>query len=544
MKKILKITGILVILLAGMATTFKPDNKKYFDIIKNIEIFTNVYKELNTHYVDELDPGKLMRTGIDAMVSSLDPFTNYISESQIESYRLSTEGRYKGIGAASKKIGDYATITELYKDQPADKAGLKVGDQIIAVDGKDTQGKTPAEVNDFMRGFPGTVMSLKIRRLGTAKDFNVNLTREEVNIPNVPYSSMVDEKTGYIALTTFTRDAGRNVAKALKNLKKENPDLSGIILDLRDNGGGLLSEAVNICNIFIPNNELVVTTRGKVKDWDRSFKTQGNPVDSEIPLAILINSKSASASEIVSGVIQDYDRGILLGQRSYGKGLVQNTKDVGYNSKVKLTTAKYYIPSQRCIQSVEYKDGEPVHIPDNKRAKFQTRNGRTVLDGGGVKPDILIDEATNNPTVKALIAQNMIFNFSTEVCLKIDSISSVKNYHFTDFDGFIGYLEAQNFKHLSESEKLLEKFAEKSAEDGLALDGDIQRIKDKIVNSKEVEIENYKEGIIDLIEKEIAGRFHYQKGKIQIKLRNDPEVREAISLLSDTARYNDLLEKK
>ena len=320
MNRFVKVSGLFIVLSFIIATTFRSDHGKYFEISKNIEIYTNLYKEINTYYVDDLDPGKLMRTGIDAMLESLDPYTNYISESDIEGYRYITEGKYNGIGAQSEIIGDFVTITELYKDQPADKAGLKVGDKLIAVDGKNAVKKTLDEINEILRGFPGSEVELTLRRPGQSDDFKVKLVRDEVNVPNVPYSGMISEEVGYVALTTFTRNAGKNVGSAFKKLKEENPNMKGVVLDLRSNGGGLLTEAVNVSNIFIPKGELVVTTKGKVKDWDRSFKTLNKSIDEEMPLVTLINSSSASASEIVSGVIQDLDRGVLMGQRSYGKG--------------------------------------------------------------------------------------------------------------------------------------------------------------------------------------------------------------------------------
>ncbi|MCB9054202.1 MAG: S41 family peptidase, partial [Lewinellaceae bacterium] len=450
MKRILKYAGIISLLFVGMAASFQPDNK-YFEILKNIEIFTNLYKEINTYYVDDVDPGHLMRIGIDAMVESLDPFTNYISESEIEGYRFMTEGKYNGIGAISQKMGEYVTITELYQGQAADKAGLRPGDQIIAVDGQDATGKDPDAINDILRGFPGTSVKLTIRRPGRDADFDIELVRGEVQVPNVPYHGIVADGIGYVALTTFTREAGTNVANAVKDLKDKNPGLKGIIFDLRGNGGGLLNEAVNICNVFIPRGELVVTTKGKVKEWDRAFSTMNQPIDLDIPLTVLINKNSASASEIVSGVIQDYDRGVLIGQRSYGKGLVQNTRDIGYNSKLKLTTAKYYIPSGRCIQSVEYEDGEPIHIPDDQRTPFKTRSGRTVLDGGGVKPDVMIDKFTDAAIVQGLLEQHLIFDYVTQFCLKHDSIPNVEEFYFQDFDGFVQFLEERQFDYDTES---------------------------------------------------------------------------------------------
>ncbi|MCB0572049.1 MAG: S41 family peptidase [Phaeodactylibacter sp.] len=540
MKRILKGLGIVAVLLVGMAVTVPPNNK-YFEIIKNLEIFSNLYKEINTYYVDDVDPGHLMRIGIDAMMESLDPFTNYISESEIEGYRFMTEGKYNGIGAVSKKMGRYVTITDLYEGQAADKAGLKPGDQIIAVDGQDAGDKDPDAINNILRGFPGTTVELDIRRPGRADDFKVTLVRTEVQVPNVPFYGMVGEDIGYIALTTFTRDAGANVANALKDLKSQNPALKGVIFDLRGNGGGLLNEAVNVSNVFIPRGELVVTTKGKVKDWDRSFSTMGQAVDTDIPLVVLINKNSASASEIVSGVIQDYDRGVLMGQRSYGKGLVQNTRDIGYNSKLKLTTAKYYIPSGRCIQSVEYKDGEPVHIPDEKRTPFKTHNGRTVLDGGGVKPDIMVDEFSSEPVVKSLLEQDLIFHYVTEYCLHHDSIASIEGFHFTDFDGFLSFLGQKQFDYDTESEKLLKQLQKKSSEEGYALEAQIGQLEASIESTKKDELVQNKTAIIDLIEKEIASRYFYQKGKIQMGLRNDAEIQQAKSLLNKSGDYENLL---
>ncbi|MCB0565998.1 MAG: S41 family peptidase [Phaeodactylibacter sp.] len=541
MKRILKYAGIISLLFIGMAASFQPDNK-YFEILKNIEIFTNLYKEVNTYYVDDVDPGHLMRIGIDAMVESLDPFTNYISESEIEGYRFMTEGKYNGIGAISQKMGDFVTITELYQGQAADKAGLRPGDQIIAVDGQDATGKDPDAINNILRGFPGTTVKLTIRRPGQDEDFDLDLVRGEVQVPNVPYHGVVADGIGYVALTTFTREAGTNVANAVRELKEQNPGLKGIIFDLRGNGGGLLNEAVNVCNVFIPRGELVVTTKGKVKDWDRAFSTMNQPVDLDIPLTVLINKNSASASEIVSGVIQDYDRGVLIGQRSYGKGLVQNTRDIGYNSKLKLTTAKYYIPSGRCIQSVEYKDGEPIHIPDDQRTPFKTRSGRTVLDGGGVKPDMMIEKFTDADIVKGLLEQHLIFDYVTQYCLKHDSIPGVKDFHFEDFAGFVQFLGNREFDYDTESEKLLKKLMEESTEEGYELTAQVEALENQIDAAKKDALMNNKAVITDLIEKEISSRYYYQEGKIKMGLRNDAEIEEAVKLLNDKQKYQSQLQ--
>lgn len=541
-KRILVITTLVSTFLLGTAFTVSTEKDKYFEIIKNIEIFTNLYKEVNTNYVDEIDPGQLMRTGLEAMVGSLDPFTNYISEADIEGYRVINEGRYHGIGTQNKKMGDYITITELYKDQPADQAGLKAGDQFISVDGQSAVGRSMEEMDEIMRGFPGTTMNLVIRRPGVAENLNIKLIRGDVEVPNVPFYGMLNEGVGYINLSIFSRNAGRNIMEAFQKLKQENAHLNGLILDLRGNGGGLLNEAINISNIFIPRDEVVVTTRGKVKDWDRSYKTVNQPIDTEIPLAILVDKGSASASEIVSGVMQDYDRGILIGQRTYGKGLVQNTMEIGYNARVKITTAKYYIPSERCIQSVEYKNGEPVAIADEKRARFKTRNGRTVLDGGGVKPDILLDPATEDGIIKALLTNNIIFDYVTEWAQKHPSIDSTDVFQFTDFANFEAYLNKVDFSYQSDAEKALAMLGEKATAEDLDLSADIVAIQKKFDSAQKAELNRYKNVLIRLIEKEIAGRYYYQRGKVQIGLRNDPEVKEAIRILNDKSAYRSILE--
>ncbi|TAK34036.1 MAG: S41 family peptidase [Saprospiraceae bacterium] len=537
----LKFLMLALVLLIGLATTFTTTTGNYFEIAKNIEIFTNLYKEINTYYVDETDPAKLMRTGVDAMLGSLDPYTNYISESQIEGYRYITEGRYNGIGADIRIMDNLPTIVAPYENAPAQKAGLKAGDQILEIDGKDAEGKTTNEVSAILQGYPGTEVNLTIRRPGESQKLKITLVRDEVNIPNVPYSGMVSEDVGYIALTTFTRDAGSNVGRALSDLKVEQPNLKGVILDLRGNGGGLLAEAVNVSNVFINKGELVVSTRGKVKDWDRSFKTLNMPVDIDVPLTVLINKNSASASEIVSGVIQDLDRGVLIGQQSYGKGLVQNTRDVGYNAKVKMTTAKYYIPSGRCIQSIEYHNGEPAHIPDSQRTPFKTRIGRTVLDGGGLKPDISLDPDGGSDILKTLEEKNIIFNYATQWALNNPPVQSATDFHFTKWDDFVQFLEKKNFDFNTESEALLKQLKEKSQDNGYITSEDIKTLETKIIEAKKSDLNKHKEAITDLIEKEIVSRYFYEKGRIKVGLRNDLEIKEAVKLLGDKARYGALL---
>nr|HPH20544.1 S41 family peptidase [Haliscomenobacter sp.] len=374
-------------------------------------------------------------------------------------------------------------------------------------------------------------------------DFKVKINREEMEMPNVPYSGLVEGDVAYVSLSTFSQDAGKNIGNAVRELRRENPNIKGIILDLRGNGGGLLIEAVNLCNVFIPKNEIVVTTRGKLKEQDRSFRTQASGIEEDLPLTVLIDKNSASASEIVSGTLQDYDRGVLIGQRSYGKGLVQNTVEVGYNSRLKLTTAKYYIPSGRCIQSVEYRNGEPVDIADTRRAAFKTRNGRPVLDGGGVAPDIKIEQASNIPVVKSLQDQDIIFRFVTEYCKGKDKMPEIKDLRFTDFDAFLSFVQKENFVFRTESEKLLEQFKQKVTDEGYNLSTAVGSLETALGAAQLELIRKHKDLISKLIEKDIAGRYYYANGRAQIGLLRDPEVQEAIKVIRNPAQYKSILKK-
>jgi len=544
MTRKLKIFLICATLISGIAS-ISVHNDKLFEISKNLEIFISVYKELNTNFVDELDPGTMMRTAIDAMTNSLDPYTNFVSESQVESYWINDDEKYQGIGARVGILEKKLKVLEPYEGGPAFNAGIKAGDEIIAVDAINIEGKKMDEINAILRGIPGTNLNLTILGNGKTIPEEKQLIRGEVNIPNVPYSGFVTDDVGYISLTVFTQNAGSNISKALKELKSKNPNMSGVILDLRQNGGGLLHEAVNICNIFIPAGEIVVTTKGKIKERDQTFKTQMPPVDLDIPLAVLIDKRSASASEIVSGVIQDLDRGILIGQRSFGKGLVQNTKELPYNARMKLTTSKYYIPSGRCIQGVEYENGEPKDIPDNQRSKFKTKNGRTVLDGGGVAPDVKLPGKTIYPVTQALIDQFIIFDYVNKYCKTRDSIASVGFFKFNEFQDFTDFIKKRGFQYELESEKNLKKIKDdtylSASKDIIS---EIQKLQNKITESKNDDLQRAKEQIIDEIEKEIITRYYFQKGKVEQSLNDDSEVKEAISLLRDTNRYKSLLQKK
>ena len=536
--------GLLLVLVVGISAT-TVNNDRLYEISKNIEIFVNVYKELNKNYVDDLDPSRLMRVGIDAMVGSLDPYTNYISESQVASYRINTEGKYQGIGAIVKVVGDYITIVEPYQNSPVVKAGLKAGDQIIKVQGRSTKGQSQEDMNQVMRGVPGTTLDLTIRRPSENKEWDVKLERSQVSIPNVPYGGMVSDGIGYVVLTTFTQDASRNIRKEITKMQSENKDMKGIILDLRNNGGGLLKEAINVSNIFVPQNKNVVSVRSKVKERDVKYKTLGTPLDLDIPLVVMINKKSASASEIVSGVIQDLDRGVIMGQRSYGKGLVQNTMNVGYNSRVKVTTSKYYIPSGRCIQSVEYDDGEPVDIPDEKRAKFKTEAGRTVLDGGGVTPDYKIENDGIPEIIKQLEEQNILFAYVNTIESKYPTGGEEpEELTFTDFQALKSFIKKSDFAYESQSAELIESLKENFKDQKqMELLSQVEVLEDKIADEANLAIDNNKELLMAKVEEILAARQHYQKGKFFQKLKNDTEIVEAIDLLNAPAEYNKLLGK-
>jgi carboxyl-terminal processing protease len=535
---------LLTFLTIFTALSIAPAQGKYFDIAKNLEIFANAYREVNHSYVDELDPNQIMRRGMDAMLLGLDPFTNYMSETDIEGWRIQNDGTYNGVGGSGQRMGDWVVITEIIENSPAQRAGIKVGDAIISIEGQSAKGKNEQQVQDFLRGYPGTKAEIVVRRMGESKDIKVMLERGEVNIPNVPHSGLVAENIGYVNLTTFTQGAGSNVAQAVLKLKEKNPKLKGVILDLRENGGGLLNEAIDLVNVFVPKGEFVASTKGKVPEWDISLRTQGPPVDKDIQVVVLVNRHSASASEVTSGAFQDLDRAVIMGQRTYGKGLVQNTKDLGYNAKIKLTTAKYYIPSGRCIQSVRYKDGVPVDIPESERAQFKTRGGRIVLDGGGIKPDVLLPHDTAEGVVRALLDQHVIFDYATQFAIKHEKIDSVEIFEFNDFDGFTTFVQSKNFTYQTASEKKLKELKEIATREKLPLESEIAALESKIIAEKKGEILRQKDRILHELEQEIVGRYYYQRGKVRKNLVNDPEVKAAIELLNDSARYNAILAGK
>jgi carboxyl-terminal processing protease len=517
---------------------------KYFEISKNLEIFTRIFKELNTNYVDDLDPGTLMEKGIDAMMKSLDPYTVYYTESEIEAYRFKQEGNMSGIGVDIRISDGSPVITNIYDEGPADQAGLNVGDVILQADGKVLKGLDREQVENILMGFTGTAVRLKIHSFFNKEDLDFSVERGELSINNVPHAQLLDGGIAYANLSTFTNQAASNVMKAYQDLKNEYGDeLNGYILDLRDNGGGLLLEAVSLCNLFLPKNVLVVTTKSKVIDWDKSYSTQREAMDTETPLVVLVNERSASASEIVSGTIQDYDRGVLVGQRTYGKGLVQRHADVGYNSKIKLTISEYYIPSGRCIQSVRYDDdGEPIEVPLSERNSFKTKNGRLVQDGGGVLPDLVMESSELESLVDQLNQKLIIFKYVNEYLREERMTQIPENYRFEDEDKFFEYLDSLGFIFDDEITKEIEKAILKALEqdeDNLA--NDLQGILEKKKTKDFQLLKSNPDRLRIEIEKEISGRFYKRRGKIKTQMRNDPALKEALNLLNDPTRYESLL---
>lgn len=554
-KALIKKAGTRVIVAAiallGLIPFVASTPGSYFEISKNLDIFATLYKELNTYYVDDVEPSKLMRHGIDGMLQSLDPYTNFISEAEMEQYRMQTTGKYGGIGALIRTTGEWVIVAEPYKGFPADNAGLIAGDKILEVDGTSAKGKNTEEVSSLLKGAPETDVELKISRTqadGSEKEMNITLTRGEIKIDNVPYYGMINDKIGYIRLRNFTEYAGKEVKEAMEELKL-NPELEGVVFDLRGNPGGLLNEAVNVSNVFIQKGQEIVSTKGKVTEWDKSFKTLNPAVDISIPLVVLTNSGSASASEIVSGSIQDLDRGVVLGQKTFGKGLVQTTRSLNYNTKLKVTTAKYYIPSGRCIQAIDYaeknEDGSVAHIPDSLKTAFKTYNGRTVFDGGGITPDIEVDRRDLSNIAVSLLTKNHIFNFATLYRAKHESIPPAKTFALTDaeYEEFVDFLSGKDYDYSTESEDLLKELQESAKEEEYydAVQDDLEELETGIQHDKDRDLFKHKDEIIGLLEEEIASRYYYNEGRIEASFAHDNEVQEALNVLATPTEYEALL---
>ncbi len=518
----------------------------YFEISKNLDIFTTLYKELNTFYVDETNAGDLMKKGIDEMLKSLDPYTTYIPESEIEDFRFMTTGQYGGIGAMITQRGEYVYISEPYEGYPAQKAGLMAGDKIIEINRKTAQGKTTEEVSKILKGPPNTTVTVLIERQNLDKPFEVSFDREKVSVASVPYSAYVEEGIAYVRLRSFTKNCANDLKNAIKDLQKEQ-EMKGLILDLRSNPGGLLNESVDIVNLFVEKGEEVVSTKGKIKSWEKSYITTKNPLDTNVPLVVLINSSSASASEIVSGSIQDLDRGVVIGQRSYGKGLVQQTRKLSYNSQLKLTVAKYYIPSGRCIQALDYSsrndDGSVGKVPDSLMSSFETRNGREVKDGGGILPDIVTSAEKYSMIIPSLLKERLFFDFATDYRFSHDSISYDFVFSDADFLAFTNYISDKDYTYETATEKSLKKL-KKQAEDEDYFDSlseEYDALALKMALNKEDDLQNSRDDIKEILTGEIMSRYYYQKGRLKAGLNFDNELDKAIEVLQNKEQYNKIL---
>lgn len=543
---------VLAFVLGGLSfMSLQQIDNKNFEISKNLDIYFSLFRELNTFYVDEIDPAKLVKTSIDEMLMSLDPYTNYIPESDIEDFRFMTTGEYGGIGALISKQGDQIVVADPYEGFPAQKAGLMAGDVFLEVAGKSTDKMNTEDVSNLLKGPANQTVTVKVQRLNEKKPLTFNIMRETISIDPVVYSGMVDSKTGYIRLSNFTKDCAEKVKSAMLKLKEEN-GAEQLILDLRGNPGGLLVESVNLTNLFIGKDQEVVSTKGKVTQWDKVYKTTGNPVDTIMPIAVLINRGSASASEIVAGSIQDLDRGVVLGARTFGKGLVQTTRDLSYNSKLKVTTAKYYIPSGRCIQALDYahrnEDGSVGNIPDSLISEFQTRNGRKVYDGGGVAPDIQIEAEDISTLAINLVQQFKFFNFATQFRLKTNSIASPSIYKVDDktYQEFVDFVLASDFKYESRTQKMLkdlkemaeaEKYYDHSSTEFEALEKSLE-------NDLKRDFNLFKTEISELLKDEIVSRYYYQKGAAQSSISDDKTIARAVEILNNPAEYRTILNYK
>jgi carboxyl-terminal processing protease len=546
LRKPTTIVLILLIAISSLLTTSFVN--KNFEIAKNLDIFTTLFRELVINYVDEVNAAELMKTGIDEMLESLDPYTNFIPESEIEDFRFMTTGQYGGIGALIMRRGDYIFISETYEGFPADKGGLLPGDKILQINNQSAKDRNQEEVSSLLKGQPGTELEIIIERGGHNEPIVKTLTREVVKIDNIPYYGMINESTGYIKLTSFTQNAGREVREAFLALKNEH-NLQHVILDLRGNGGGLLHEAVNITNIFVDKGEVVVKTKGKIEERNMINRTLNNVIDKDIPLAVLVDRGSASASEIVAGAIQDFDRGVVIGQRTFGKGLVQNVVPLSYNTQLKVTVAKYYIPSGRCIQAIDYahknEDGSVAAIPDSLKVAFKTNNGRIVYDGGGIEPDIFVEASTLSNISIALITQFHIFEFANNYYRQNNAIAPADQFEITDeiYNEFIAFLEGKQYNYTTESEHLTSLLKQRAKEENFltSIEADLIAITQKIDKTKENDLITFRPEIEMLLKNEIVGRYYKQQGRIISSLKDDPEIKEAINIFAHNNRYISIL---
>ncbi|WP_107039053.1 S41 family peptidase [Brumimicrobium mesophilum] len=540
------IYAIVFLFLFGISnTSFSQSNG--FEVIKNLELIDLIYMNLDKYYVDEPKTGEISKAAIDAMLVELDPYTVYYHESNIEDYRLMTTGQYGGIGALIRKSGEYVFIAEPYENMPAQKAGLKAGDKILSIDGRSMKSVDSDVVSDALKGAKGSSFMLEYERPNGGVN-TIKVERDEIKVPDVPYFGMVDEKgkIGYIKLTSFTQTASKSIKSAYDELSKEG--MEKIILDLRGNGGGLLIESIDIVNFFVDKDEVIVKTKGRIEDENRIYKTRNSPIDLEIPVVVLVDGYSASASEIVSGSLQDLDRGVIIGSTTFGKGLVQRTIDLKYGAKMKLTIAKYYTPSGRCVQKLDYyhkNNGEVDEVPDSLIKIFHTKNGREVIDGRGIEPDIRVEEENLARLTAVLMGENIVFDFATNFSQANPEIASAKEFQITDkvYKDFKDYVLKQDFEYKTATQEYLERVLETAKSEGYdqKINGEFKALQKVVSASKEDDLVLFENQIKELLSNEIVSRYYYQEGRVVNAFQDDEPLKKAIEVLNDNAKYKSLL---
>ena len=532
---------------AARAQQTEASGNDEFEVLKNLEIFSAVYKTAELAYVDGVEPGSLIKSALDAMLRTLDPYTIYIPEAEIEDFRIMTEGEYGGIGSTIHARDGWIYISDPYEGFPADQAGLKPGDKILEINGESTQGKNVSDVSSLLKGQAGTSLTLLVESAGSAKPREVNLVRREIRIKNVTYSGMLRDSVGYIRQDGFTQGAMEEVRQAFLDLREKG--MKYLVYDLRYNGGGLLDEAVGIVNLFLRKGVPVVSTKGKIKDRNHTYSTTKDPVDTEIPVVFLTSRGTASASEILTGALQDYDRAVLVGERTFGKGLVQNILPLPYNAQMKVTVAKYYIPSGRCVQALDYshkdENGRALPIPDSLRNAFRTAAGRVVYDGDGIEPDIEMEVPLLSAVAVSLVTKFLIFDYANLYAAGHEKIGEVSKFEVTDalYDDFLSFMKDKDYSYKLPSERSLEQFKVEARNDSCfaEVETSFVQLADKLAKTKEGDLTRNKEEIRSMLREEIVSRYYYQSGRAEAELQGDRTVNRAIEVLLDKDLYRQLL---
>ena len=547
----MKYINTLLLTLLLSVSVVAQEKQNNFEIAKSLDIYNSLLRELNLNYVDEINPGELNETAIKAMLDGLDPYTVFIPESDIENAKFMTTGEYGGIGALIQYDGEFTRISEPYYGWPAQKSGLIAGDAILEVNGVDCQKKNTAQVSELLKGQPGTEVKLKIKRFGQEQPIEKTLKREKVHIDNIPYYKVFDNGIAYLSLSGFTRDAAKEMKEKFLEMRKDR-ELKGFVLDLRGNGGGLMNEAVDIVNLFIPKGKPVVSMKGKSASSNSLHGTNNEPVDLEIPLAVLVDGGSASASEIVAGAIQDYDRGVVIGQRTFGKGLVQNILPLSYNTQMKVTVAHYYIPSGRCIQEIDYshKKDTAQKKTDTLGKAFKTMGGRTVYEGHGIAPDVKVKRDPYATATAYLYGKNYIFDYANKYYSEHRSIDSADRFRIDDatYNDFVKFVKDKGFSYTTESEKALEKLKKMAKEEGYLeqIKPQVEQLEKNLAADKANDLQKNRKDIEELLVSEIVSRYYYQKGRIKAALQDDPDLERAFEILLNTNgknEYNTILGK-